>query len=46
MPIMVLSGQDPRGREIKQLSVVTPRANDGADPGALVLTVTSTTSQW
>ena len=43
---MVLSGQDPRGREIKQLSVVTPRASDGADPGALVLTVTSMTSQW
>lgn len=37
---MVLSGQDPRCREIKQLSVVTPRANDGADPGALVLIVT------
>lgn len=37
---MVLSGQDPRGREIKQLSVVTPRANDEADPGVLVLTMT------
>ena len=40
LPIMVLSVQDARGREIKQLSAVTPRANDGADPGVIVVTVT------
>ena len=40
LPIMVLSVQDSRGREIKQLSAVTPRANDGADPGVIIVTVT------
>lgn len=31
-----------RGREVKQLSVVTPRADDGADPGPRTRVVTMT----
>lgn len=40
LPIMVLPVQDLRGREIKQLSIVTLRANDGVGPGLIIITTT------
>lgn len=40
LPIMVLPVQNLRGREIKQLSIVTLRANDGVDPGLIIITTT------
>ena len=36
LPIMVLPVQHLRGREIKQLSIVTLRANDGVDQDSLL----------